>query len=143
MEACTSPGLADIFPGLVDDDDAAELYGLWATEDDMADRCTRVSRRALERGSRREWHWTLNLVKEIQDSWTHINGLLVREGVTASKTGFPDYLDAAYTVFQQRLDKDGWKAFEARLRKLPTGGSAPVPKPRMSSRADLMAFAKD
>lgn len=143
MEAAVSTDMADVFPGLVEADDAAEMYGLWASEADMAARCARVSQRALGRASGREWHFALNLIKEIQGSWTHLNGLLVREGVRSGKENLADYLDAAYTVFQQRLDPDALKAFDARMRKIPTGSGAAYVKPAMSTRDQLLAFAKD
>lgn len=140
MQAALSEDMADIFPGLVADEDAEQIFGLWMSEPDMQRRCVNVSRKALERAGAREWHWTLNLIKEIQDSWTQLNGKLVREGVRADKTGLSDYLDAAYTLFAELLPEKEKKAFETRLRRLPAGGFA---KPRMSSREDLLAFAKD
>lgn len=141
MQAAVSPDMADIFPGLVDDSDAEEIFGLWMSEPDMQRRCVNVSRKALERAGGREWHWTLNLIKEINASWTQINGLLVREGVRATRVDLDDYLDAAYTLFAEKLPEKDFKAFETRLRRIPAGSFAM--KPRMSSRADLMAFAKD
>lgn len=143
MEAAVSTDMAGIFPGLVESDDAAELYSLWSSEADMATRCTRVSQRALGRAAGREWHFALNLVKEVQGSWTHLNGLLVREGVRSDRVSLADYLDAAYTVFQEKLDKDNLKAFDARLRKMPSGAGTLYSKPAMSTRDQLLAFAKD
>lgn len=107
----------------------------------MQRRSILVARRALERAGQREWHWTLNLVKEIQDAWTHLNGVLVRHGVRADSTSFPDYLDAAYTTFAELLKPDAFEALNTRLRRIP-GGMVMV-KPRMSSREDLVKFAKD
>ena len=141
MQAALSTDLAGIFPGLVADRDAGEIFGLWMSEPDMQRRCINVSRKALERAANREWHWTLNMIKEIQESWTHVNGKLVREGVRADTENLGNYLDAAYTLFAQILPEKEFKAFETRLRRLPAGGFSG--KPRMSSRADLMAFAKD
>lgn len=140
IRAAISDDMAGIFPGLVSDDDAMELFELWLTEPDMPRRCRTISQRALERASRREWHWAMNLCKEIDEAWTHLNGLLVREGVRADRTSLSDYLDAAYTLFQEKLKPDDFKAFEGRLRKLPSGI---ISKPRMSSKAELLAFAKD
>lgn len=141
IEAVSTDDMAGVFPGLVRDEDAGALFDLWAAESDMRIRCARVAQRALERHcGGQEWHWSVNLVKEIQGSWTHLNGLLVREGVRADSTSLPDYLDAAYSMFLSKYDADRTKAFETRLRKLPSGLIA---KPRMSSRADLIAFGKD
>lgn len=141
MEAAISPDMAGIWPGLVRDSDAEQLHGLWVSEVDMQRRSILVARRALERAGQREWHWTLNLVKEIQKSWTHLNGLLVRQGVRADILGFSDYLDCAYTQFAEILKPDDFTAFDTRLRKIP--GGMIMSKPRMSSRDDLMKFAKD
>ena len=140
IQAVLSTDMAGIWPGLVRDRDAEQLYGLWLTEDDMQNRAALVSRRALGRAAGREWHWAHNLIKEIDGSWTWLNGLLVREGVRADQTGLSDYLDAAFTLFSEKLKPDDFKAMETRLRKLPSGI---ITKPRMSSRDDLMKFAKD
>lgn len=141
MQAVLTEDMAGIWPGLVADDDAAELFDLWMSEPDMRRRCLNVSRKALERAGNREWYWTLNLVREITSAWTHLNGKLVREGVRANRTSLDDYLDAAYTMFAELLKEKEFKAFETRLRRIPAG--AHLVKPRMSSRADLLAFAKD
>lgn len=140
IEAMSAPELAGVFPGLVRDEDAGALFGLWATEPDMRTRCTLVAQRALGRASGREWHWSANLITEIQQSWTHLNGLLVREGVRSSSTSLSDYLDAAYTLLLGKLDAEKTKALDTRLRRLPSGL---IIKPKMSSRADLVAFARD
>lgn len=131
--------MAGVWPGLVDDADAEDLYNLWLSENDMRRRCLLVSRKALERAGRREYHWTQNLIKELEGSWTQVNGMLVRQGVRADSTSLPDYLDAVYTLFTEKLDAEGAKAFEARLRKL----TGTISKPRMSGRAELLGFAKD
>lgn len=133
--------MAGVFPGLVADRDGEEIFNLWMSEPDMQRRCVNVSRKALERAGGREWHWSLNMVKEIQGSWTHLNGKLVREGVRADRTGLADYLDAAYTMFAELLKEKDFKAFETRLRRIPAGSF--TARPRMSSRAELMAFAKE
>ena len=142
IHAAVSEDMVGIWPGLVDDADAEQLFDLWMTEPDMRARSSRVARKALERAGNREWHWSLNMIKEIRDSWTYLNGLLVRQGVRADQVNLDDYLDAAYTVFQEKLPGDDLKAFNTRLRKIPAGVGEPA-KPRMSSRADLMQFAKD
>lgn len=142
MQAAISEDMAGIFPGLVADEDSEAIFRLWMSEPDMQGRCVNVSRKALGRASGREWHWSLNMIKEIQESWTQINGKLVRDGVIADRTSLSDYLDAAYTLFAQLLPEKDFKAFETRLRRIPAGSYA-VAKPRMSSRADLLAFAKD
>lgn len=80
------------------------------------------------------------MIKEIEGSWTHLNGLLVREGVRATRTGLADYLDAAYTLMLNKFDEEKTKALDSRLRRLPSGLIA---KPKMSGRAELMKFARD
>lgn len=141
MAAAITPDHAGIFPGLVDDDDAGDIFELFMVEPDLQRRGARVAQKALERASGREWHWALNLIREIQGSWTHLNGLMVRDGVLASQVSLSNYLDAAYTVFGEKLKPDDFKAFETRLRRIPgTGFSS---RPRMSSREELMGFAAD
>lgn len=132
--------MSAIFPGMIKDSDAEEMFRIWLENPEAKDRCILTSRRALERAGLREWHWTINMIKEIQGSWTHLNGLLTRQGVSASRSTLPDYLDAAYTLFEEKLGENEFKAFETRLRKIPGGLSI---RPKFSTRQDLLAFAKD
>lgn len=131
--------MAAIFPGLVDNKDARELLKLWENHENVERRCTLTAQAALGRVSGREWHWSLNLIKEAQQSWTHVNGKLIREGVRADSTSLADWLDAAFTLLTElyERDKNALKAFEARLRHVPAGTAAV----RMSGRAELLAFA--
>ena len=139
--AAMSEDMSAIFPGLVADRDARDLYQVWAIHENVERRCRLTAQAALGRAAGREWHWALNLIKEAHQSWTYINGKLVREGVRADETSLSDWLDAAFTLFTElyRQDKNAQKAFEMRLRQIPAGSG----KARMSSRADLMAFAAD
>lgn len=140
IHAAMSEDMAGVFPGLVVEDEQ-ELLQAILTDPDFRIKCQRMAHALLGRGSGREWHWALNLIKESVGSWTHLNGKLVREGVRASSTSLPDWLDAAWTVFVELLDKNERKAFENRLRAIPAIDGAV--KPRMSTRSDLMAFASD
>ena len=136
-----SEDMSAIFPGLVADKDARDLYQVWKTHDNVERRCRLTAQAALGRAAGREWHWAMNLIKESHQSWTYVNGKLVREGVRADQVPLHDWLDAAFTLFTEmyRADKNAAKAFEMRLRQIPMGAGAA----RMSNRADLMAFAAD
>lgn len=141
----SEPTLGDIFPGLVDDTDARAAIEPWlasgADRSDVGLRCLRVSRVALERAGRREWHWTYNLIHESLESWSFINGLLVRQGIWADRTSLPDWLDAAFTQFLELYqEKKARTAFETRLRRIPKDALGTV-KPRFSSREELLGFA--
>ncbi len=108
----------------------------------MQVRCVNVSYAALGRASGRDWFWTLNLIQECWGAWTQINGNLVREGVRADDTDLADWLDAAYSMLLERLDKAGREALNLRLQKTPQGVTNLITPP-MSTRDDLMAFARD
>ena len=108
----------------------------------MQVRCVNVSYAALGRASGRDWLWSLNLIQECWDAWIQVNGNLVREGVRADDTDLADWLDAAYSMLLERLDKAGREALNLRLQKTPQGVSHLVTPP-MSTRGDLMAFARD
>lgn len=141
--ATGSDDMAGVFPGLVDDGDGDALFRAVLALPDMQQRCINVSRRALERGSGREWHWTLNFVNEVKKSWPYLNGKLVREGVRADRTRFPDWIDAAYTLLLELTSEKDREPLDRRLRKVPAGMAGAVTRPRMSTRAELLAFAKD
>jgi len=144
IEAVTSDDMAGVFPGMVRDSDAADLFGLWHTLPDMQRRCINVARVATSRVSGREWFWAVNLTNEALKSWPYVNGMLIRQGVRTDSTEFADWLDAAFTLLREVLDKDARKAFEARLRIVPRGAvGAGSPRPVMSTRADLVMFAAD
>lgn len=133
--------MASIFPGMIRNSDAEQMFRLWLDNpDDAKRRCILTARKALERAGRREWHWALNLIKEIEGSWTHLNGALILQGVYADRLSLPDYLDAAYIQFLKLLGENETKAFETRLRKIPGGMMV---RPKFSTRDDLLAFAKD
>lgn len=89
--------------------------------------------------------WTFNLIQESVASWTQLNGILVRGGVRAGVEQLPDWLDAAYTVFHELLgpSQNEWTAFESRLKRAPKGVAVSRSQVKMSSRADLLAFAAD
>lgn len=140
IHAVMSDDMAGVFPGLVVGDEQ-ELFDAILKDPDFQVKCQRMAHAALGRAGAREWYWTRNLIKESVESWTHLNGKLVREGVLASSTSLPDWLDAAWTMFVELYDDKGRKAFENRLRAIPLVAGAV--KPKMSSRSDLMAFAAD
>lgn len=141
--AAGTDDMAGIFPGFVDDSDGDALFRTVLALPDMQQRCVNVSRRALERGSGREWHWTLNFVNEVKKSWPYLNGKLVREGVRADQTRFMDWIDAAYTLLLELTPEKEREALDRRLRRIPAGSAGTMPRPRMSTRAELLAFAKD
>ena len=140
IHAALSPDMAGIFPGMVVDAEQ-DLFELLMSHPEANVRCQRMARVALGRAAGREWHWAHNMIKESVGSWTHLNGKLVREGVRASDTSLPDWLDAAWTVFMELFDKKEQMSFQNRLRSIPATGD--MVQPRMSSRADLMSFAAD
>jgi hypothetical protein len=141
--AAADPGLSGVFPGLVDDADARAVFVIFtrSPETDRDLRSLRAARVALERAGRREWLWTYNLIGECLQSWTQINGLLVRQGIWADQTSLPDWLDAAFTqILELYHDEKERTAFETRLRKVPKDALGTV-KPKFSGRDELIAFA--
>lgn len=109
----------DVFPGMISHKDAWEMWEAWKTFDDMERRSVNAARVALGKASGREWWWTHNLINEVVDSWTSINGILVREGVRAEKERLPNWLDAAYILVCERSSEEERIAFRARLNLPP------------------------
>lgn len=142
IQAALSPELSGVFPGLVADSDAAECFDLWATVPDMHRRALNVSRVALGRAARREWTWAYNMIQEASGCWTHLNGMLVRQGVRAGSELLPDWLDAAYTLLRETKDDKGRTALDTALSRTPKFAVDAGITPRMSGRDELLAFAR-
>lgn len=135
--------MAGIFPGLLEDQHIGDAVRLSFTESDVQRRCENAARVALGKAAAREWTWTYNLIQESLGSWTQLNGILVRAGVRAGVEELPDWLDSAYTVFHEMLgsSQNEWTAFQSRLRRAPKGVAVTRSQVKMSTRADLLAFA--
>lgn len=140
--AYKSDEMSEVFPGLTDLDDAEDLYRLWLDVPDMRRRAENVARVAFGRASGREWYWAGNLVDESLKSWTYINGMLVRQGVRATETSLPDWLDASYTLMRELMDEKGRTALDIRLRRIPRDALTTM-RPTFSNRSALLAFAAD
>ena len=144
ITATRSPDMCLIFPGLIDDEDAEVMFEAQIACPDIRTRCVNVARVALGRESGREWHWTYNLIDEAWKSWPHVNGNLLRQGVNSSEVTLADWVDAAFSFLATLGSEQDQAAFDARLRRIPRDAQGSVVSvPRMSSRAELLAFAAD
>lgn len=143
VAACSGPELAGVFPGLVRDGDIPAIWESMLGVPDFDRRCANVARVALAQGSGREWWWAYNMITEAKAAWVHLNGELILHGVNADTTNLPDWLDAAYVQMSKLLagDKEAQTRFNNRLGRVPTGVKGV--RPKMSSRSDLQAFARD
>lgn len=141
ISAVLTDDMSAVFPGMIRARDADRMFELWFEMPDMHRRCINVARVALSRASGREWIWSYNLIRECIASWTHINGGLLRQGVDSSKLDLSDWLDAAYSFFDEHLSTQDKAGFQARLKMMPKGMTGV--RPAMSSRQELLAFAMD
>lgn len=143
VRAVLMPEMAGVFPGMLRGSQALDFFDLWDQFPNMPRRCLNVSMVALARASGREWFWAYNMIETAAQSWPHVNGLLVREGVRADAESLHNWLDACYTLILERKNEEDRVAFENSLTRVPRFAIAAGVKPRMSSRAELMAFAAD
>ena len=140
VRACHEPTLADVFPGQLRDSDIPAVFESALHDPDFDRRCHLAARAALERATGREWWWAYNLIGEARSGWIVVNGRLMLAGISAHDTNIADWLDAAFVSIMMSLDESGQKRLESRLRKIPAGVAA---RPKMSSKADLLAFARE
>lgn len=133
--------LSGVFPGMVGDDDTEAMLALLLELPDAEERRIRTARRVLGRAGGRDWWWTVNLIGRILGSWMYVNGMLIREGVSATSHTLPDWLDAAYTKIWENLDEKGRVRFETELMIPPAG--VKVSASIVEQKRGAMAFAAD
>lgn len=112
--------LSGVFPGLLIPEQLDQLYE-HITDDDFDARCARTAQAALGRGSGKDWWWTLNLCKKILPGWVMVNGIMLREGLSAQQASFADYLDAVFSLMWERSDKEGRMKLGVELAAMPAG----------------------
>lgn len=139
--AMDTENLYGIVPGLIRDEDLEVMYQLMQDHPDIETRWRHAARTALGRGGGRDWWWSKNLSTKALGSWMYINGVLLRQGVDAKKTNFPDWLDACYTMLWQLCDEEHQIKLDFQLCLPPPGVS--VHQSAASTRKMSEAFAAD
>lgn len=114
-------GLQGVMPGLIADDDLDHMSRLTEKLSDIEDRWTNAARVALGRAGGRDWWWTLNLCRQALGTWIYTNGILLRQNVDSRRLGFPDWLDACYTMYWQGADEETQMKLDMRLSMRPRG----------------------
>ena|SRR5688572_16200348 len=132
--------LSGIFPGLVADDRLDDLWDL-SVAGDFGKRCALAARAAYGRASGKDWWWALNLTRKILGGWSVINGVMVREGIRATDTGFADYCDALYSLMWQNGKDEDRMRLDIELAMLPAG--VRVRQSSAQKKAMLAAFAAE
>lgn len=132
--------LTGIFPGLVDDSHLDELWAFSALGD-FAKRSELVARAALGRAAGKDWWWVLNLSRKILTGWPAVNGTMIREGVRAHDTSFPDYLDAFYSLIWVRGKDEDRMRLDLELSMPPPG--VRVKQSAAAKKAMLDQFAAE
>lgn len=95
----------------------------------------------MQRGSGRDWWWTVNLVRKTLGIWPYINGQLLLSGVDSEKMRFPQWCDAAFMLMWTNSDKEGRTRLELELSIRPRG--VRVNMSRGDRKQMLEAFAAD
>jgi len=119
--AMDTKNLYGIMPGLVKDDDLEDMYQISLAHPDIETRWWYAARTALGRAGGRDWWWAHNLSTRSLSAWTHINGILLRQGVDARKICFPDWLDACYSMLWVNADEEHRIKLDMELSARPRG----------------------
>jgi hypothetical protein len=133
--------LAGVFPGLINDGCVDSMLRVWLDFDDAGDRCERAARKLLGRAAGLDWVWAFNLMRLCLRGWLFVNGMLLRQGVNASRMPLSDWLMAAYTLIYEGRDEAGRLALESELSTPPAGVRLLIPAAIQHQGA--MAFALD
>lgn len=129
-----------VFPGMVD---VGFLDALWERSHagDFDKRCTLAARAALGRASGKDWWWAWNMTKKILSSWPILNGVMLRQGIRATQLPLADYMDAVYSLLQERGKDEDRMKLDIELQTLPAG--VRVRQSSAAKKAMLAAFAAD
>lgn len=134
--------LYGIIPGLIGDEDLELMYELSQTHTDITTRWFYAARKALGRAAGRDWWWARNLSRKSLNSWSYVNGALLRQGVDAKKVGYPDWLDACYSMLWQGCHEEDQRIkLDLELGAKPRG-EAVIQSPA-ATRQMLAEFAAD
>ena len=112
--------LTGIFPGMVAEEELDLLYQ-HVLDEDFHDRCVRTARVALGRACGKDWWWAQNLCQKVLPGWSLINGILLREGVSAQHVGLADWMDAVYSLLWERSDQEQRMKLNVELSMMPAG----------------------
>lgn len=132
--------LAGVFPGLIADEQLEDMFRM-SLEADLSGKWFECAQQVLGWAGGRDWWWTLNLAKVCLGGWIFINGKLLRQGVSASTSTFPDWLDAAYTLLYESRDETDRMKLDLELSMRPAG--VRVKQSAQAKRKMLEAFAAD
>lgn len=113
-------GLVGVFPGAIGDHDLDAMWALCGNSD-ASRRWLNAARVSVQRGSGRDWWWTVNLVRKVLGVWPYVNGELLLHGVDAAKMSFPSWLDAAFMLLWRNQDENGRTKLEMELSMRPKG----------------------
>lgn len=133
--------LAGVVPGSLVDDDVEAMYELSLRHPDADRRWANAARTAVGRAGGRDWWWTVNLCRKALQGWPYINGRLLLEGIRASDTCLPDWLDATYMLLWTGSDEQGRIKLDLEL-SLPPAGVAVRQTPAQKKRT-MEDFAAD
>lgn len=134
--------LAGVLPGAIDDSKLEHMWDSSCSDPaDAARRWTNAARVAVQRGSGRDWWWTVNLIRKVLGIWPYINGQLLLAGVDAEKLNFASWCDAVFMLLWTNQDEEGRTRLDLELSMRPQGVGL-----RMSGTAKkkmLEGFAAD
>lgn len=132
--------LAGIFPGAIRDEDLDAMWDLCGNPD-ASRRWLNAARMSVQRGSGRDWWWTVNLVRKVMGIWPYINGQLLLRNVDAATMTFPSWLDAAFMLLWTNADEQGRTKLDLELSMRPQGVA--VKMSGAQKRKMMEAFAAD
>lgn len=139
--AMDTDNLYGLVPGLIEEDDLDAMYELGVSHPDIETRWFWAARTALGRGAGRDWWWARNLTVRTLGGWAHVNGMLLRQGISAKSVSYPDWLDACYSMLWANGDEEARTKLDLELSARPRGIA--VAQSRQESKRMAQAFAAD
>lgn len=132
--------LSGIFPGAICERDLDAMWDL-SGDPDAPRRWLNAARMSVQRGSGRDWWWTVNLIRKVLGIWPYINGQLLLAGVDAEKMPFASWCDATFMLLWTNQDEEGRTRLDLELSMLPRGVA--VKMPATAKKKMLDSFAAD
>lgn len=131
--------LSGIIPGLLGEDDQAELSdAVWrdeVTEEEIEEVCLDL----IKETAGRDWWWVLHLLWSAASAWMVVYGRLVMQGVKPDELPLAAFLDALYLTCVQNMDKQQRSEFDRMLERPP---AHIAPEDAINEDAESAAFLK-
>lgn len=142
LSALMGPGdLMDIFPGLLDEDDAdwveGELFGERLSMEALQD----IQIDVLDTVTGRPWYVSLRLIAVARSNWDSMAGEILKEA-DATRLSIAGWLDVVYLLILRNLEQNKVQMFVSQLELPPVGYATEDPQDLEMSPDAFMALGQ-